>query len=106
MVLRNGSGTVGPGARGACHRACRRRLRGCSIGSGDDSNPDLNKMIASARARAARTPAQIADGLTRMVHQAPDDRLERLMKSPARRVILEGVFWQMPSRLDRGAPPG
>jgi putative sterol carrier protein len=72
----------------------------------DDANPDLNKMIASARARAARAPAQIADGLTRMVHQAPDERLERLMKSPARRVILEGVFWQMPSRLDRRRAAG
>jgi hypothetical protein len=67
----------------------------------DDSNPDLTRMIAAARRRAAHAPAQLADGLTRMLHQAPDERLERLMKSPARRVILEGVFWQMPQRLDR-----
>ena len=67
----------------------------------DDSNPDMTRMIAAARRRAAQAPAQLADGLTRMVYQAPDERLERLMRSPARRIILEGVFWQMPQRLDR-----
>ena len=66
----------------------------------DDPNPELNRMIAAARRRAAQTPAQLAEGIARRLHQTPDDRLERLMKSPARRVILEGVFWQMPQRLD------
>ena len=66
----------------------------------DDPKLDLNRLIAAARRRAAQAPAQLADGVTRMVQQAPDDRLERVMKSPARRMILEGVFWKMPQQLD------
>jgi putative sterol carrier protein len=66
----------------------------------EDRKFDLDKMVAAARRGAARAPAQLADGISRWVDQAPDDRLERLMKSPARRMILEGVFWKMPQQLD------
>ena len=41
-----------------------------------------------------------------MVQQAPEGRLERVMKGPARRMILESVFWQMPQQLDRRRAAG
>jgi hypothetical protein len=66
----------------------------------EDRKFDLDKLVAAARRGAARAPAQLADGISRWVDQTPDDRLERLMKSPARRMILEGVFWKMPQQFD------
>jgi hypothetical protein len=66
----------------------------------DDPPFDWNRLIAAARRGAANAPSRIGDGLTRLVDQTPDERLERLMKSPARRMILESVFWKMPQRID------
>jgi hypothetical protein len=66
----------------------------------DDPKLDLGKLVEAARRGAARAPAQLAERISRLVGQTPDDRLERLMKSPARRMILEGVFWKMPQQLD------
>lgn len=37
----------------------------------------------------------------RRVERTPDRRLARLLASPARRVILELIFWRMPRHLDR-----
>jgi hypothetical protein len=72
----------------------------------DDPKFDLSKLIAAGRRAAARAPGQFVDSASRMVKQTPDDRLERLMKSPVRRMILEGVFWQMPQQLDRQRAAG
>jgi hypothetical protein len=66
----------------------------------DDPKPDLNKLMEVARRSASRAPSQLAAKISRLVDQTPDDRLERLMKSPARRMILEGVFWKMPQHID------
>jgi hypothetical protein len=66
----------------------------------EDPKFDLNKLIAAARRGAERAPAQLGERIARLVDETPDDRLERLMKSPARRMILEGVFWKMPQHLD------
>ncbi|HWF71695.1 MAG TPA: SCP2 sterol-binding domain-containing protein [Solirubrobacteraceae bacterium] len=66
----------------------------------------MDKVIAAARRGAARAPAQLGEKITRLVDQTPDDRLQRLMKSPARRMILEGVFWKMPQHLDRRRAAG
>lgn len=82
------------------------RLRMCSIAVMDDPKLDWNRLIAAARRGAASAPSRIGEGLTRLVDQAPDDRLERLMKSPARRMILESVFWKMPQRIDRRRAAG
>ena len=65
------------------------------------SRRDFDAFVAVARRRAARAPERMVYRLSRMVHDAPDERLERLMRGPARRPILEGVFRQMPNRLDR-----
>jgi hypothetical protein len=67
----------------------------------NDRKRDLDALIAVTRRRAARAPAVLTERIVRLVNDAPDERLERLMRSPARRPILEGVFWQMPQRLDR-----
>jgi hypothetical protein len=50
-------------------------------------------------ALAAKT--RLADGFARMVGSASSDRLERLMRSPARRPLLDAIFWQMPGQVDR-----
>lgn len=101
MVLRKRLAIAGGGAGERGGRRPRTRLRTCSIAGMDDPKPDLNMLVAAARRRAARGPAQLGDGLSKLVGRTPDDRLERLMKSPARRVILEGIFWKMPQRLER-----
>jgi hypothetical protein len=67
----------------------------------NDRKRDLDALVAVARRRAARAPGVVTERIVRLVNDAPDERLERLMRSPARRPILEGVFWQMPQRLDR-----
>ncbi len=66
----------------------------------DDPKLDLNKLMLAARRGAARAPSQLAERISRLVDETPDDRLEWLMKSPARRMILEGVFWKMPQHVD------
>jgi hypothetical protein len=66
----------------------------------EDRRLDLEALVAVVRRRAALGPVLVADRVTRMVHEAPEERLVRLMRGPARRPILEGVFWGMPQRLD------
>jgi len=61
-------------------------------------DPEL--ALAAARRSLARAPAYLAEGFARTVRDVPDGRLEQLMRSPARRVVLEGIFWQLPKRLD------
>ena len=51
--------------------------------------------------RLADVPGQLAEGLSRVVRDAPEQRIEQVMRSPARRVVLDGIFWQIPQRLDR-----
>jgi putative sterol carrier protein len=65
------------------------------------SSFDPQNAVAQAKRRLASVPAQLADGFARLVRRTPDRRLERLMSVPARRVILDGIFWQMPQHLDR-----
>jgi predicted lipid carrier protein YhbT len=40
-------------------------------------------------------------GITRLVRDSPPERIERLMRTPARRVVLDGIFWQIPQHLNR-----
>ena len=48
----------------------------------------------------------MADGLARAVRGVPDDRLEQALSTPLRRVVLDGIFWQMPQHLDRTRASG
>ncbi len=51
-------------------------------------------------------PEHVAVGFSRVVRATPPQRLEQLMRSPLRRVVLEAIFRQMPQRLDRKAAAG
>jgi hypothetical protein len=54
----------------------------------------------------ADAPDHVAHGFTRLVRGAGPDRLERLMQSPARLAVLEGIFWQIPQRFDPSRSAG
>jgi predicted lipid carrier protein YhbT len=54
----------------------------------------------------ADAPRQLADGFARVVRTAPDDRIEQFMRTPLRRVVLDGIFHQMPQHFDRKRAAG
>ena len=62
---------------------------------------DPQQAVAAVRRTLSRAPNQLADSVGRMVRNAPDERLAQVMRSPARRAVLEGIFWQMPQYIDR-----
>jgi putative sterol carrier protein len=62
---------------------------------------DPQRALESIKQAVAEAPAQLAEGFTRVVRDAPEGRIEQLMRSPARKPILDGIFWQMPKLLDR-----
>jgi putative sterol carrier protein len=43
----------------------------------------------------------LADGFAGLVRSAPDRWLEQLLSTPARRPVLDGIFWQMPQHINR-----
>jgi predicted lipid carrier protein YhbT len=53
----------------------------------------LKKQLANA-------PGQLAEGFSRVVRDAPEQRIEQVMRTPARRVVLDGIFWQIPQQFD------
>lgn len=58
------------------------------------------------RGTIAKVPAGFADGFARVVRSAPDSRLEQILRTPVRRAVLDGIFWQIPQHLDRQAAAG
>jgi SCP-2 sterol transfer family len=62
---------------------------------------DAQVALKRVSRRLAEAPSQVADELARVVRDTPDGRLEHLMRTPMRRVVLEGIFWQMPRFLAR-----
>jgi predicted lipid carrier protein YhbT len=54
----------------------------------------------------AELPRQVADRLARLVRGVPDERLEQVLRTPVRRVVLDAIFWQMPQQLDRRGATG
>lgn len=46
-------------------------------------------------------PDGMADQLAALVRRTPAERLDAVMSSPARRIVLEAIFWQIPEHLDR-----
>jgi putative sterol carrier protein len=68
-----------------------------------DSWFDPQRALDQLKKLAADAPAQIADGIGRVVRDASPERLDQIMKSPARRALLDGIFWQMPRQLDAKA---
>jgi putative sterol carrier protein len=67
---------------------------------------DPQRAIESIKRSVAEAPAQLAEGFVRVVRDAPEGRIEQLMRSPARRPILDGIFWQIPKQLDRQRAAG
>jgi predicted lipid carrier protein YhbT len=45
-------------------------------------------------------PRHLAEGFARVVRGAPEERIEQFMHTPIRRVVLDGIFWQMPQHFD------
>ena len=50
---------------------------------------------------ALTAKTRLADGFARVVSSTSPDRLERVMRSPARRPLLDAIFSQMPGQVDR-----
>ena len=50
-----------------------------------------------------QAPEQLADGFSQLVRSTPQRRLEQLMRTPVRRLLLDAIFWQMPQHLDTEA---
>ena len=62
---------------------------------------DPQQAIAAIRRTLSRAPGQIMDGVGQVVRNTPEERLSQVMRSPARRVVLDGIFWQLPQYMDR-----
>jgi putative sterol carrier protein len=65
-----------------------------------DFNFDPQRAFEQVRRLAAEAPAHFAEGFGRVVRDVAPERLEQVMRSPARRPLLDGIFWQMPKQLD------
>jgi putative sterol carrier protein len=61
---------------------------------------DPQRALDAVKQLAADAPAQFAEGFGRLVRDATPERLEQVMRSPARKPILDGIFWQMPKQMD------
>ena len=61
---------------------------------------DPDRALEKLRKLAADAPAYMADGFGRVVQNAPPERLEQVMRSPARKPALDGIFWQMPKQVN------
>lgn len=65
-----------------------------------DTRLDAHNALIAARRGLERAPLRVADSLARAIRRAPDTRIEQLMRTPpVRRVVLEGIFRQMPQHL-------
>src|ERR1700677_2439844 len=61
---------------------------------------DPQRALGKIKRLSSDAPAQLAGGFGRLVRDASPQRLEQLMRSPARRALLDGIFWQMPKQVD------
>jgi hypothetical protein len=71
-----------------------------------DFNFDPQRALEQVRRMAAEAPAHLAEGFGRVVRDASPERLEQVMRSPARKPLLDGIFWGMPKQLDTDAAVG
>lgn len=67
---------------------------------------DPQRAVDQIRRLAADAPAHLQGGFERLVRDSPPQRLEQLMRSAARRPVLDGIFWQMPRQVDASAAAG
>jgi predicted lipid carrier protein YhbT len=61
---------------------------------------DPQRAMDQIKRLAADAPAHLQGGFEKLVRDSPPQRLEQLMRSPARRALLDGIFWQMPKQVD------
>ncbi|MHB8691919.1 MAG: SCP2 sterol-binding domain-containing protein [Solirubrobacteraceae bacterium] len=59
----------------------------------------LLELLASASGRLA--PESALEWVASTIRSQPAERLDRIMSSPIRRLVLDAIFWQMPRHLDR-----
>jgi hypothetical protein len=64
------------------------------------------RTVTTIRRTLAGAPTQVAEGFASAVRNAPKERLDKIMRSPARRVLLETIFWQMPRHIDPATAKG
>ena len=63
---------------------------------------DPRRVAAGIADQAGRlAPDAVADHVAAMVRSLPPERLDSIVRSPARRFVLDAIFWQMPRHLDR-----
>ncbi len=66
--------------------------------------------MPSRREQALKTVVeaseQAAGRVAGALRNASPERVDRLMRSPARRFVLEAIFWQMPRQIDRRLAAG
>jgi putative sterol carrier protein len=74
--------------------------RPCTVQRVRDFGFDPQRALEQVKRIAAEAPAQLAEGFGRVVRDVPEQRLEQVMRSPARRPVLDGIFWRMPKQLD------
>jgi putative sterol carrier protein len=67
---------------------------------------DPQKAVDQIKRIAADAPTHLQGGFERLVRESPPGRLEQLMRSPARKPLLDGIFWQMPKQVDVSAAAG
>jgi predicted lipid carrier protein YhbT len=65
------------------------------------SVPDPQSALDRIKRAISGAPTQIAETLAGSVQSASPQRLEQLMRTPARRLVLDAIFWQMPQFVDR-----
>jgi len=61
---------------------------------------DPQRALEQIKRLTAEAPAIAADGFGRVMRDAPPQRIEQVMRSPARKPILDGIFWQLPKQLN------
>jgi putative sterol carrier protein len=71
-----------------------------------DFNFDPQRALEQVRRLAAEAPGRVTESFGRVVRDVPPERLEQVMRSPARKPLLDGIFWGMPKQLDTEAAVG
>jgi putative sterol carrier protein len=67
---------------------------------------DPQRALDAVKRLANDAPGQVVDGIGRLVRDSSPERLEQVMRSPARKPILDGIFWQMPKQVDPAQAAG